>query len=77
MKELLGYIVRQLVDHPDEVRVEERVSNGGEVILEVRVAPDDTGRIIGRQGRIAKAIRTLVKAAAVRDGRRVTVDIMD
>ncbi len=77
MKELLEYIVSHLVDHPDGVQVQERVSNGDEVVLEVRVAPDDTGRIIGRQGRIAKAIRTVVKAAAVRDGRRVTIDILD
>ncbi|MGE5552362.1 MAG: KH domain-containing protein [Betaproteobacteria bacterium] len=77
MKELLEYIVSQLVNHPEEVRVEERISNGDEVVLEVRVAPDDTGKIIGRQGRIAKAIRTVVKAAAVRDGRRVVVDILD
>lgn len=76
MKELLEYIVGQLVEHPEEVRVEER-ADGDEVVLEVRVASSDTGRIIGRQGRIAKAIRTVVKAAAVRDGRRVTVDILD
>lgn len=76
MKELLQYIVSQLVDQPDEVRIEERAGDD-EVVFEVRVAESDTGRIIGRQGRIAKAIRTLMKAAAVRDGRRVTVDILD
>ncbi|MDI6870330.1 MAG: KH domain-containing protein [Bacillota bacterium] len=76
MKELLEYIVSQLVDHPEEIRVEERAGDD-EVVLEVKVAPSDTGKIIGRQGRIAKALRTVVKAAAVRDGRRVTVDILD
>jgi hypothetical protein len=76
VKEVLEYIVAQLVEHPEEVRVDER-ADGDEVILEVRVAPTDTGKIIGRQGRIARAIRTVVKAAAARDGRRVTVDILD
>lgn len=72
----MEYIVTQLVEHPDEVHIDERADDD-EVILEVRVAPSDTGKIIGRQGRIARAIRTVVKAAAVRDGRRVTVDILD
>lgn len=76
MKELVEYIVMQLVDQQDEVRVEEH-ADGDEVIVEVKVAPQDAGKIIGRQGRIAKAIRTLVKAAAVHDGRRVSVDILD
>ncbi|MGE5509124.1 MAG: KH domain-containing protein [Chitinophagales bacterium] len=76
MKELVEYIVRQLVDQTDEIRVEEH-EDGDELVVEVKVAPQDAGRIIGRQGRIAKAIRTLVKAAAVRDGRRVSVDILD
>ncbi|HHW14301.1 MAG TPA: KH domain-containing protein [Firmicutes bacterium] len=76
MKELLEYIVSQLVDHPEEVSVAER-AEGEDVVLEVKVAPSDTGKIIGRQGRIARAIRTVMKAAAVRDGRRVTVDILD
>lgn len=76
MKELLEYIVSQLVDHPEDVRVEER-AEGDELVLQVRVAAGDTGKIIGRQGRIARAIRTVMKAAAVRDGRRVSVDILD
>jgi predicted RNA-binding protein YlqC (UPF0109 family) len=76
VKELVEYIVMQLVDQQDEVRVEEH-ADGDEVIVEVKVAPQDAGKIIGRQGRIAKAIRTLVKAAAVHDGRRVSVDILD
>lgn len=76
VKELVEYIVRQLVDQTDEIRVEEH-EDGDELVVEVKVAPQDAGRIIGRQGRIAKAIRTLVKAAAVRDGRRVSVDILD
>lgn len=76
MKELLEYIVGQLVEHPEQVSIAER-TEGEDVVLEVKVAPSDTGKIIGRQGRVARAIRTVIKAAAVRDGRRVTVDILD
>ncbi|MFT4124019.1 MAG: RNA-binding protein [Microbacteriaceae bacterium] len=70
----LAHLVKGIVDHPDEVRVAERSSDRGEV-LEVRVHPEDLGRVIGRAGRTAKALRTLVTALA--DGRRVRVDVLD
>ena len=76
MKELLEYIAKNLVDKPEEVRVEERESDG-ELILELRVADGDMGKVIGRQGRIAKEIRVLVKSLAQRTGKRVVVDILD
>lgn len=76
MKELLLYVAKQLVDHPEAVTVTER-EDGDNTVLELRVAPDDMGKVIGRQGRIAKEIRTVVKSVAQRDGKRVTVDIID
>ena len=76
MKELLLYIARNLVDDPDAVTVTE-VPGDQELTLELRVAPDDMGKVIGRQGRIAKEIRTIIKAVSQRDGKRVTVDIVD
>ena len=76
MKELLLYIAQNLVDHPDEVTVTEREEDG-ETILELRVADGDMGKVIGRQGRIAKEIRVLVKSLAQRQDRRVSVDIVD
>ncbi len=75
MKELVEVLVKALVDCPDEVTVTGHES-ARTVTLEVRVAPDDLGKVIGRQGRVAKAIRAVVKAAAVRDGRRVNVEFM-
>ena len=76
MKELLLYIARNLVDHPDEVTVTERTEDG-ETVLELRVADGDMGKVIGRQGRIAKEIRTLVRSYAQRTGVKVSVDIID
>ena len=76
MKELLTYIVQNLVEKPDEVSVTEREANG-ETVFEVRVADGDMGKVIGRQGRIVKEIRILMKAVAQRKGRRVSVEIMD
>ena len=76
MKELLLYVAKELVDHPEAVTVTER-EDGDNTVLELRVAPDDMGKVIGRQGRIAKEIRTVVKSVAQRDGKRVTVDIID
>ena len=76
MKELLTYIVQNLVDHPDEVSVTEREA-GGETVFEVRVADGDMGKVIGRQGRIAKEIRTVVRSYAQRTGVKVSVDIVD
>jgi uncharacterized protein len=74
--ELLAFLARELVDDPDAVRVEEEERDGA-LVLVLHVAPDDVGKVIGRQGRIARALRTLVRASAVREGRRVLVDIAD
>ena len=76
MKELLLYIARSLVQHPDQVTVTE-VETGDELTLELRVAPEDMGRVIGRQGRIAKEIRTLIRSYAQRTGVKASVDIVD
>ena len=76
MKELLLYVAKQLVDHPEAVTVTER-EDAGATVLELRVAPEDMGKVIGRQGRIAKEIRTVIKTVAQRDGKHVTVDIVD
>ncbi len=75
MEELLAYLARQLVDEPDQVRVERHEREDGELLLELHVAPDDVGKVIGKQGRIARSLRTVVKASAVRAGRRVHVEI--
>ena len=76
MKELLLYIARSFVQYPDQVTVTE-VENGDELTLELRVAPEDMGKVIGRQGRIAKEIRTVVRSYAQRTGAKVSVDIVD
>ena len=76
MKALVTYIVQSRVDHPDEVSVTEREA-GGETIFEVSVADGDMGKVIGRQGRIVKEIRTLMKAVAQRKGKKVSVEILD
>ncbi|MEE8886604.1 MAG: KH domain-containing protein [Eubacteriales bacterium] len=76
MKELVEVIARALVDNPDEVVVNQ-VEDGDEIKIELKVAPQDMGRVIGRQGRIAKAIRSVVKAASMRIDKRVTVDIVE
>ena len=76
MKELLTYIAQNLVDNPDQVEVYEQVGDG-EVSLELRVAPEDMGKVIGRQGRIAKEIRVLMRSAAQRAGKRINVEIVD
>jgi predicted RNA-binding protein YlqC (UPF0109 family) len=77
MKELLEYLARQLVDHPDEVEVEEFEEDDGTLVLELSVAEDDYGQVIGRGGRTANALRLVVKAAAVKENRRVLVDVVD
>ena len=77
MKELLEYLARGLVEHPDEVRVNEIQEDDGAIVLELSVADDDYGNVIGRGGRTAAALRTVVKTAAVRSKRRVFVDIVD
>ena len=75
MKELLEVIARNLVDNPDAVTVKE-VQGERSLVLELKVAPDDMGKVIGKQGRIAKAIRTVVKAAATKANIRVVVEIV-
>lgn len=74
MKELVEIIAKSLVDHPDDVVVTE-VEDDGTITLELTVAPDDMGKVIGKQGRIAKSIRTVVKAAASKGDKKVIVDI--
>jgi predicted RNA-binding protein YlqC (UPF0109 family) len=76
MKELLLYMAKNLVDNPDAVSVNEITDEEG-LVLELRVAPEDMGKVIGRQGRIAKEIRTIIKTVAQRDGEKVTVEIVD
>lgn len=75
MKELVEYLAKSLVDNPEAVTVNE-VDGEQSLILELKVAPDDMGKVIGKQGRIAKAIRTVVKAAAVKQHKRVIVEII-
>ena len=77
MRDLLEFLARALVDDPDGVKVEEFEEDDGTVVLELSVADDDYGQVIGRGGRTAQALRTVVKAAAVKDNRRVLVDIVE
>ena len=74
MKEIVEVIAKAIVNHPSEVRVEEE-RRGSSVVLKLHVAPDDMGKVIGKQGKIAKAMRTVVKAAATRKNKKVTVEI--
>ena len=76
MSDLLAYLARELVDDPAAVRVVEDERDDA-LVLVLHVAPEDVGKVIGRQGRIARALRTLVRASSVRDGRRVLVEIAD
>ena len=77
MKELLEYLAKALVDEPEAVEVVQFEEDDGTVVLELSVADDDYGKVIGRGGRTAAALRTVVKAAAVKENRRVLVDIVD
>jgi len=77
MQELLEYLARRLVDEPEAVSVEQFEEDDGTIVLELAVAEDDYGQVIGRGGRTAAALRALVKAAAMREKRRVLVDIVD
>jgi predicted RNA-binding protein YlqC (UPF0109 family) len=77
VREFLEYLASSLVERPDEVKVEEFEEDDGTLVLELSVADDDYGKVIGRGGRTAQAIRTVVKAAAVKDNRRVLVDIVE
>ena len=76
MKELLTYIAQNLVEHPDQVTVNQ-IDGESEIVLELRVAPSDMGKVIGRQGRIAKEIRALMRSVAQRQGKRISVEIVD
>lgn len=75
MKELVEVIAKSLVEHPDEVVVTE-TENEKNILVELRVAPSDMGKVIGKQGRIAKAIRTVVRAASVRENKKYVVEII-
>jgi predicted RNA-binding protein YlqC (UPF0109 family) len=76
MKELIEYIAKALVDNPEDVVVDE-IRHGNRVTLELRVAKDDMGRVIGKSGRVANSIRTLLRVAAERDGSQVSLDVME
>ena len=75
MDKLVEYIAKNLVDHPESVRVEKREEEDS-VVIELSVGEEDTGKVIGKQGRIAKAIRTIVKAASINDEKKVVVDLL-
>jgi predicted RNA-binding protein YlqC (UPF0109 family) len=77
VKDVLELIARSLVDHPDAVEVTEGVADRGGVLLQLKVDPEDMGKVIGRGGRTARAIRTVVKAAAIKADARVHVEIVD
>jgi uncharacterized protein len=77
VRELLVYLARQLVDAPEQVEVEEFEEDDGTLVLELSVGDDDYGKVIGRGGRTAQALRTIIKAAAVKDNRRVLIDIVE
>ena len=77
MRELLVYLAKALVDQPDQVEVEQFEEDDGTLVLELSVADEDYGQVIGRGGRTAQALRTVVKAAAVKDNKRVLVDIVE
>ena len=77
MEELLAYLARSLVDAPDKVSVDSFEEEDGTLVLELHVAEEDAGKVIGRGGRTVAALRTVMKACAVRHGRRVLVDVVD
>ncbi len=77
MAELVAYLARRLVDEPEAVRVDEVEEEDGVVVLRLHVADDDRGKVIGRQGRIVRALRTLVRAGGVREGKRYQLEIVD
>ncbi|MBE0481816.1 MAG: KH domain-containing protein [Dehalococcoidia bacterium] len=75
MKELIEYIAKSIVDKPEEVKVTEEPTEEG-ILIRLQVAPDDTGKVIGKEGRIAKAMRTLLRVAAIRKGTRARLEII-
>ena len=76
MEDLVAYLARALVDHPDEVRVE-RAERDGAVVLQLHVAADDLGKVIGRQGRVVRALRTVVRASGSKRGERILLEIVE
>jgi predicted RNA-binding protein YlqC (UPF0109 family) len=76
MKELIEYIAKALVDHPDQVRVEE-ITGARSIIYELSVAPSDMGRVIGKRGRVANAMRSLLRVASARSGKRAILEIVE
>jgi hypothetical protein len=76
MKEFIEYIAKSLVEHPDQVQVDE-IAGSNAIIYELRVAPEDMGRVIGKKGRVANAMRTLVRVAAAREGKRAILEIVE
>ena len=77
MKELVEVIAKALVDNPDQVTVTETVEDDGTIVLALSVAKEDMGKVIGKKGRIAKSIRTVVKTVAIKEDKRVVVDIVE
>jgi predicted RNA-binding protein YlqC (UPF0109 family) len=77
MQDLLEYLTKALVDSPGDVSVESFEEDDGTLVLELHVAPDDVGKVIGRSGRTVNALRTVIRASAVKQGRRVLVDVVD
>ena len=76
MKELVEYIARTIATHPDEVKVTEEVQDDGIIVVQLEVHSDDKGKVIGRQGRVAQALRVLLRVAAIKDDVRVTLEIV-
>jgi hypothetical protein len=76
VEELVAYVARHLVEHPDEVRVE-RTERDGAVVYRLHVAPDDVGQVIGRQGRVIRALRTIVRASGTKPGERRLLEIVE
>lgn len=76
-EQVLEYIAKALVDNPDDVQITAVEEEDGELVLELRVHPDDMGKVIGKRGRTAKALRTMIKAAATREGTSATVEIVE
>ncbi|UCH64940.1 MAG: KH domain-containing protein [Ignavibacterium sp.] len=77
MKEFIEYIAKHLVDHPDQVDLEEKEPEDNKVVLALKVHPDDVGKVIGKQGRTAQAMRTLLTAIAAKEGQRAILEILD
>lgn len=77
LEDLLAFLARSLVDEPDAVTVDSFEEDDGTIVLELQVSPDDTGKVIGRGGRTVAALRTVVKAASVKEHKRVLIDVLD